>query len=421
MSTQRYPYRLDNAAKIFPGMLSRRRTTVFRLAATIDQPVNVRLLQAAYAAMLDRCPYYNVELRRGLFWYYLETSNAVPRVEAESRYPCIYIPYRKRGVRPHRVVAYKDRIALEISHLLTDGTGALAFLNGILFEYLSRRGESVSTDGLFLDPRAPIDEREYEDSFTTHYQKGIPPAPRQSRALRFGGKAVKPPAFFFVEGTVANSDLKHLATEKEVTIGEYLTALLIDTALREMKERGLSPKPIRGSIPINLRRFYRSQTMRNFVLAVEPGIDPRLGEFTFDDIIAKVHHFMRFELDHRFIRRQFARNIGSERNPFIRIVPVLLKDAILTCAYSVFGTGIFTIGFSNLGRVTLPEDMKPFVRDYTFIPPPHNNALNATSISYDGRSHLIFASTTENTRIERRFFSTLRGAGIHVSIRTNRR
>ena len=65
--------------------------------------------------------------------------------------------------------------------------------------------------------------------------------------------------------------------------------------------------------------------------------------------------------------------------------------------------------------------MKPFVRDYHFIPPPHDNALNATSIAFKGRTIVAFAGTTEDRSLERRFFTRLRELDIPVAIRTNRR
>jgi hypothetical protein len=416
-----FSFRLDNAAKIFPGMLSRRRTTIFRLAATIDEAVDVPRLQAAYDAMLARCPYFKVELRRGVFWYYFEPSDAQPSVEAESRFPCMYIPFKKRGVLPFRLIAYRRRIAFEVSHILTDGSGALAFLNGILAEYFRRGGEAVDASTLPVDPAVPVDAGEYADSFAEAYQQNVPATPRQSPALHFGGRALPPPVFYVIEGVVSGSALKDLSGNHNVTIGEYLTALLIDVAREVMEARNMRPRPIRISIPINLRRFFPSNTMRNFVLAVEPGIDPRLGSFSFEDILAKVHHYMRSELDHRFIRRQIVRNLKSERSPFIRIVPLFMKDPVLRWAYAAYGTRMFTIGFSNLGRVSVPEGISRHVRAYSFIPPPHNNALNATSIAFDGQTHIAFAGTIEDTTIEQRFFARLRAEGIGVAITTNRR
>jgi hypothetical protein len=416
-----YHYRLDNAAKIFPGMLSRRRTTIFRLAATIDKPVDVELLQRAYDAMLDRCPYYRVQLRKGLFWYYFAPNATRPLVEAESRYPCLYLPLKKAGVPLFRLIAYKRRIAFEVSHILTDGSGALAFLNGVVAEYLRLRGENVDFSELPIDPGGDPTPAEFADSFHAQYRKDVPPAPKPTRALHFGGKAEKVPTFYVIEGRSSGSQLKERARRFDVTVGEYLTALLIDVGREEMEERGMRPRPIRISIPINLRRFYPSETMRNFVLAVNPGIDPRLGTFEFTDIVAKVHHFMRTELDDRYIRRQIVGNLRSEKNPFIRIVPAVIKDPILRWAYSAFGTDAFTIGFSNLGRVQLPPSMRPFVHSYTFIPPPHNNALNATSIAYGDTTSIVFASTIRDRSFEARFFRRLRAEGVDVSITTNRR
>jgi NRPS condensation-like uncharacterized protein len=415
-----YSYRLDNAAKIFPGMLSRRRSTVFRLSATLRETIDVAALQEAYDAMLLRCPYFHVELRKGVFWYYFERSDVPALVEAESRYPCMYIPFKRRGVHPFRLIAYRNRIAFEVSHILTDGAGALAFLNGVIAEYLRRRGIPLDTPDLPIDINRPIDEEEYEDSFAREYRPQIPPAPSSSPALHFGGTAVPPPAFFVVEGRIPGAELKALARENNVTIGEYLTALLIDVAREEMEFRSLPPRPIRVSIPINLRRFFPSRTMRNFVLAVDPGVDFRLGTFGFDDILAKVHHFMRSELDAKYIRRQIVRNMKSEKNPFIRIVPILIKDPILRWAYSLYGTRNFTIGFSNLGNVTVPDSMQPHIEGYSFIPPPHNNALNATAIAFGGETRVTFASTTHDRSIERRFFARLRERGVPVAITTNR-
>lgn len=416
-----YQYRLDNAAKIFPGMLSRRRTTIFRLAATIDAPVNVELLQRAYDAMIDRCPYYRVQLRKGLFWYYFVPNATRPLVEAESRYPCMYLPLKKAGVPLFRLIAYKRRIAFEVSHILTDGSGALAFLNGVVAEYLRLRGEDIDSSDLPIDPAGEPSPAEFTDSFHDQYRKDVPPAPKPTRALHFGGKAERTPVFYVIEGRLQGVQLKEQAQRFDVTIGEYLTALLIDVAREEMEVRGLRPRPIRISIPINLRRLYPSETMRNFVLAVNPGIDPRLGAFVFRDIVAKVHHFMRTELDDRYIRRQIVGNLRSERNPFVRIVPAVIKDPILRWAYSAFGTNAFTVGFSNLGRVQLPPSMEPFVHSYTFVPPPHDNALNATSIAYGGTTSILFASTMQDRSVEARFFRRLREEGVDVSITTNRR
>ena len=42
--------------------------------------------------------------------------------------------------------------------------------------------------------------------------------------------------------------------------------------------------PVKVLIPVNLRKIFNSGTLRNFVLYASPSIDPRLGEYTFEEL-----------------------------------------------------------------------------------------------------------------------------------------
>ena len=415
-----FEFRLDNAAKIFTAHMSKRRTTVFRVSAEIDTPVELNLLRKAYQAMLVRCPYYRVQLRKGLFWYYLEDYTGKVDITVEGRYPCTYIPYKKYGVLPHRVIAYKNRIAFEVAHFITDGIGALRFLQGLLLEYFLLRGEKIVPAFGILSCRDVYDPKEFEDSFHEFYQKKIPHARQLSPALKLKGKSIPESAYYVITGTMDSLVLKSTAKKYGCTIGEFITAMLLDICQAEYKERKLRPKPIRISVPINLRNLYPSITMRNFALTIEPGIDVRLGEFSFPDIVKQVHHYMQLELDYRHILKQIARNIGGELNPVIRIMPLFVKDVVLRAMFIKFGSKQFTLSFSNLGRVVLPEAMETFVKAYDFIPPPHNNSIEVTSIAYNGKTQVSFSSTQEETVLEKRFFTAIQNMGINVKITTNR-
>ena len=413
--------RLDNAAKIFASQLSPWRPTVFRVAAILNRPISVEPLEKACRVMMTRCPYFKVHLRRGLFWYYLEPTDTELSVEPESRYPCLYIPFKRPGVLPLRVIAYNSRIAVEVGHFVTDGTGALNFLNGLIAEYLRIRGESIAEGNLPMDARTPMNPEEYEDGYLVHHDPRVPPAHLAQRALIIPGTQIPPPAFFVTEGIIESANLKRAAAKYNVTIGEYLTASLVNACYEEMKQKGWNPRPIRISVPVNLRRIFGSSTMRNFSLTVEPGIDPRLGDFSFEEIVSKVHHFMRMEIDGRYIARQISRNVTGERNPVLRILPLFLKDPLLKFFYAAFGSRSFTISFSNLGRISIPDDMARFVRAYQVIPPSIPQRINAAAIAYGETSRIFLCSHYAETDIERRFFAGMRRSGIPVTIKTNRR
>ena len=88
---------LDNTAKIYPSITSARMSNIFRISATLKEPVNVELLGTAVRHSMDRYPYFRVVLRKGFFWYYLEHTEAMPVIQSDTRYPCQKIPIKRKG------------------------------------------------------------------------------------------------------------------------------------------------------------------------------------------------------------------------------------------------------------------------------------------------------------------------------------
>ena len=77
-------YRLDNAALIFPAIIRKNWNNVFRVSATLKEPVDPEVLDRAIAELKPRFPTCFVRLRRGFFWYYLETILKAPRARRIS-------------------------------------------------------------------------------------------------------------------------------------------------------------------------------------------------------------------------------------------------------------------------------------------------------------------------------------------------
>ena len=94
----------------------------------------------AQRRMVRRFPSFYVRLRRGMFWYYLEGTDACAPVEADGESPCLPLSRREaRGGLCLRVRCWDRRIAVEFFHVLTDGTGGLCFLKTLVAEYLTLR------------------------------------------------------------------------------------------------------------------------------------------------------------------------------------------------------------------------------------------------------------------------------------------
>ena len=77
--------RLDNAAKIYPAARRQNWTNVFRVSATLKEPVDTGVLQSALDVTAPRFPSLCARLRRGFFWYYLQQLSHSPVIREESR------------------------------------------------------------------------------------------------------------------------------------------------------------------------------------------------------------------------------------------------------------------------------------------------------------------------------------------------
>ena len=127
---------LDNAALIFPAIRRAEWVNVFRVSMTLKEDIDPRTLQRAVDHLKPRFPSVYVRLGSGLFWYFLEEVHAVPRVRQDYAYPLTHMGARELRRCCFRVLYYKNRIAVEFFHALTDGSGGMIFLKTLAAEYL---------------------------------------------------------------------------------------------------------------------------------------------------------------------------------------------------------------------------------------------------------------------------------------------
>jgi NRPS condensation-like uncharacterized protein len=212
------------------------------------------------------------------------------------------------------------------------------------------------------------------------------------------------------------------AKSRGVSITEYLTAVYVD-ALARIHELQMSSriKPrrhvIRVEVPVNMRRFYPTETMRNFSLFVMPEIDLRLGAYDFEEISRAVHHAMRHQLEEKQLGRQISRNVAGEQNPIVRVVPLFLKDWYLSFLHDRLGDNLYSGVISNLGPVKMPEEMATRVESVGFVLGP-NPVLkkNLAVVSYGEELSLTFGSVIERRDLERIVFRTLVSHGVPVTV-----
>ena len=73
-----------------------------------------------------------------------------------------------------RILVRDNQISVEFSHILTDGAGALQFLNSMLSLYSEACENSITTAFSKLHPEKIPDEEEFEDAFDRYFEKKLP-------------------------------------------------------------------------------------------------------------------------------------------------------------------------------------------------------------------------------------------------------
>ncbi len=81
-------YKLDNMGVYYASTKDRKNPTVFRFTATMKDEVDVVNLRVALEDTMEVYPNFNVTLKKGLFWYYLEEEHHLPDIKEENKAVC---------------------------------------------------------------------------------------------------------------------------------------------------------------------------------------------------------------------------------------------------------------------------------------------------------------------------------------------
>ena len=417
--------RLDNAAKIYPAARRSNWSNVFRLSATLTEPVDVPVLQRALDVTVGRFPSVAARLRRGLFWYYLQELARAPAVGEEGSYPLRRMGRREMSRCAFRVLVYERRIAVEFFHALADGTGAMIFLKSLLAEYMEQKyGLSVPAEKGVLDRREAPSAAELEDSFL-QYAGPLRASRKDSTAWHLSGTA-EPGGFqHLVCFRLPVAAVRARAKEYGVSVTNFLCAALMQALLELQKEQISSPRrwrPVKVLIPVNLRQLFDSRTLRNFAMYTTPEIDPRLGDYSFEEICRIVQHRMGLDITAKHMSKMIATNVSSERLLVVRLLPLFIKNIVMKAIFDAVGECKSCLSLSNLGAVELPEAMAAHVQRMDFILGVQANAPhNCGVLAWGDTMYINFIRNIRESGLEYHFFCVLRDMGLPLQVQSNRR
>ncbi len=415
--------KLDLSAIVYPTLQRKDFSSVYRLSVLLKEEIDPAVLQKALDMTLSRFPTYKVAIRKGLFWRYLEPNNRPgPFVTPDIKNPCMPMPFKANNRYLLRVYYYGRRISLEAHHCLGDGTGGMCVLQTLTAVYLGLLGHPITPSGFVLDINASPDAEELEDAYMRYANARVRPPRPGEKTYRVRGTKEPFYTLNIIDGIMSVREVMAVARTYDATLTEYLNAVLL-YALMQKQEHDVPFRfrPVKIAMPVNLRRFFPSRTLRNFITMVYPSIDPRLGDYAFKEIVDQVHHYMKYYINEKFLRGDITTNAATQRNPVIRVVPLFIKDFVVRTFYTKVQDKNSSAGLTNMGALKVPEDMKPYIERFDiYMGQPFSSRTNCAIISFDDTLTINFASSIAEADVECLFFRKLVQDGIHVKIESNR-
>lgn len=321
LSAPDYWYPLDDAAKIYPMSMTDGWMSVFRLSAYLDAPVEPSLLQLALDLTMPRFPFFATKIKRGVFWHYIDGVKRRFTVQPETELPCAPMNVAAGDSQSFRVLYYGRRVSVEFFHILTDGTGGLAFLTALLLAFMTEAAHAASDE-----------------------------------------------------------------SRGDISI----------------------------QVPVNMRKFCPSKTLRNFSMYCSvrtPWAEAGGAERLLPDITRQLSE----RASETAMRGMLASTAEMVR--LLGRVPLAVKRPATRIAYGFLGERAFTSTLSNLGAAKLPPEVEAHVEKLDFVLGTGERARAACAmVTLKGLALRSVTKLTDDKTFETRLLSLLEGAGVPVKL-----
>ena len=392
---------VDNSALIHLALHNTWHTNCFRLVAHLKKSIQPAKLQKAVDALAPRFPMLAAGIRQKgkAFVVTPQTEHLYIRWDHEA---LAYMSMEEIRDCALRVLYGPRHIAIEVFHSLTDGNGALQFLKALLAEYLGTSAEPVSLDAA------------WEDSYQTHAEEKPTSMP--------GGASYLLPAAPEDEQKIYQTTLNFSVKEllavtraEHTTITAFFTALFAQTAMKQQQyEKEISGEtllPVQVMVPINLRKQFASDSLRNFSLYALPKLPPEAADAPFSEIVQSMAVQIQTQSAKSRLRAAIATNVALEQKT--AHFPLWMKCAALRTGFEVCGGRSSCITVSNLGQVTLPDCIQQELERLDFMLTPRvHSPYNCGIVSQGDTLSLTITRRGEDRGVEKRFASLLVKQGI---------
>ena len=401
-------YPIDLSALAYPLMRTRRTQSNFHFTARLTEKVDPCALEQSLADVLVRYPVFKTKIASSFFWHVLRKNDAPFVVKEDDRPPLT--PFRKQDTNgyPFRLAYSEDNITLEIFHAATDGDVGAMFMADLLTRYAEIKEGAT-------DSEVPDRGLVVEDAFLRFGQKK---KLRDISLKKYNGASVyaigkrgkyrATPELVSLE--IPLDDLKTAAKAYDATVTEYVAACYVAAILEE------EPLPLKKAlclfVPVDLRRYFPSATMQNFVCFERIYLQKGETDLSLPHLISVVRKEFKSKITKENMKEHVDDVFRCFTLPVVKYVPLFVKAPCFKLTKAIMNKVRQTAILSNVGAVTLPERAMRHVKNVKFFLNIGKNApMNLAILTYNGICNIDVTNGMEGRAIPDRFFKLLTSQG----------
>ncbi len=404
---------LDDAAKIYPISMDHDKQHMFRISVYLKEDVLPEILQMALTFAIKRFPSFATTLKKGIFWHYLDSVKKRFSIQHETDVPCQPIKVSLSGSKSFRLMYYKNRISAEFFHVLTDGTGGLIFLKTVAAEYLRLLGVNVASENrgdLWDINDIPLRE-EFENAFLNVEKAKNASGFVDKNALQMNGKLARRRPCRVLHFKMDSKKLYETAKAHGATVTTYVLSLMFMACSAATDELS---GDINIQVPVNMRKFYPTRTVRNFSMYCGVRI-PVENIKDKNALIPEIASQLEVKGNKEHMHEMITAAVKLVSS--IRLIPLVIKQPIAKTVYNFLGEKIYTTTFSNLGVVSMPEELRSHIESMDFcLGAQETNRLATTLITFGDVSTFSISKMTADPTFEESMYKLFLRDGIDVEL-----
>jgi NRPS condensation-like uncharacterized protein len=208
-----------------------------------------------------------------------------------------------------------------------------------------------------------------------------------------------------------SEEIKAAAKAHGATVTMYLLAIMF-IATKAATESMVGD--INIQLPVNMRKFYPSKTLRNF--SMYTGIRLPIDEITtISEIIPRIAEQVKEKTSKEAMSAMISQTDKLVNS--IKFIPLGIKSPVAKIIYGFLGEKVFTTTLSNLGVITMPRGFAEHIEDMEFtLGASKTNKALCAAITYNGKTTFTITKNTVSPVLEEKMCALLEKEGLKPTV-----